>query len=242
MGFFARKQRGEDENHEDWAQLLLPWQQSFTMMTTTFAESNSYKAQRQFGLDSQTQQGPPGPKRAPRGSNWNALPTISRVGSTYVNNLFLFLRKHAKCIKPQFFYLIYRHLPGFTFQTITLSYVCLTVLCLFFNEIKKLLKKVFLSSVYLFANAWDKNKQNNLFRFYCNSNWNKSSHINYKTATLDRIHTQRVTEKFSKVLWVVMLALNLWMQWSWRRTLKEKWFHRPGSQLNLTWRGKRTTV
>lgn len=73
------------------------------------------------GLNIETQQGPLGPKRASRQSTRNALPTISRVGSTYVNNLFLILRKKPKCIKPQFFYLIYRHLHGFTFQTITLS-------------------------------------------------------------------------------------------------------------------------
>lgn len=35
LGFFTRKQRGEDENHEDWAKFLQPrWQQSFAMTTT----------------------------------------------------------------------------------------------------------------------------------------------------------------------------------------------------------------
>lgn len=44
------------------------------------------------GLETQMQQRPLGPKRASQGSNRNALPTISRVGSNYVNIL-LILRK-----------------------------------------------------------------------------------------------------------------------------------------------------
>lgn len=47
-----------------------------------------------IGLKTQMHQGPLRPKRASQGSNRNALPTIFRVGSTYVNNLFLILRKN----------------------------------------------------------------------------------------------------------------------------------------------------
>lgn len=112
LGFFARKQRGEEENHEDWAQLLLPSQQSFAMMTNVSPPHARHRDSPGIGLDTQTQQGPPGPKSI-WGSNWNALPTISRVGSTYVN-----FKEKPKCVKPQFFYLIYRLIHGFTIQSL----------------------------------------------------------------------------------------------------------------------------
>lgn len=122
LGFFTRKQRAEEENHEDWAQLLLPSQQSFAMTTNASPPHARHRDSPGIGLDTQTQQGPPGPKSI-WGSNWNALPTISRVGSTYVN-----FKEKPKCVKPQFFYLIYRLIHGFTIQSL-FSYVCLTVFC-----------------------------------------------------------------------------------------------------------------